>query len=175
MQEWGDLKFFLATARMGSTLGAARELRVNQTTVARRIDALETALGVHLFDRNRDGYRLSEGGTAILGQAERIAAEVESLGRLAARHSRHLSKVVRVTTTEAIADIILTPWLTEFITLLRSLEPRQARLNLRRFDRLALERFGAVPGGKKQCLFCERPVSPGGDPHQARSTGKSKT
>ena len=35
----------LAAARAGSTLSAARELGVNQTTVARRIAALESALG----------------------------------------------------------------------------------------------------------------------------------
>jgi len=44
MYDWGDLRFFLATARRGSTLAAARELGVNQTTIARRIAALETAL-----------------------------------------------------------------------------------------------------------------------------------
>jgi DNA-binding transcriptional LysR family regulator len=48
--------FFLATARAGSTLAAARELGVNQTTVARRIAALEAALGARLFERHQDGY-----------------------------------------------------------------------------------------------------------------------
>src|SRR5688572_1616588 len=37
MYDWGDLKVFLAVARAGSTLAAARELGVNQTTVARRV------------------------------------------------------------------------------------------------------------------------------------------
>src|SRR5689334_17501585 len=68
--EWGDLKFFLATAQTGSTLGAARAMGVNQTTVARRIEALEAALSVSLFHRNRDGYRLTEEGIAMLAQAE---------------------------------------------------------------------------------------------------------
>jgi DNA-binding transcriptional LysR family regulator len=45
---------------------------VNQTTVARRIEALEAALSIRLFHRNRDGYRLTEEGTAILAQAERV-------------------------------------------------------------------------------------------------------
>ena len=60
MYDWGDLKVFIAVARAGSTLAAARELGVNQTTVARRIAALEEALAVRLFDRHQDGYRLSE-------------------------------------------------------------------------------------------------------------------
>ena len=117
MQEWSDLKFFLATARTGSTLAAARELGVNQTTVARRIDALEAALSMRLFDRNRDGYRLTEEGTAILAQAERVATEVDTLKRLAAQRNRHVSNVIRVTTVEDVANVILTPWLSEFIDL----------------------------------------------------------
>lgn len=48
MFDWNDLKAFLAVAREGSTLGAARSLRVNQTTVARRIEALEAAVGLKL-------------------------------------------------------------------------------------------------------------------------------
>ena len=45
MFEWSDLRHFLAVARSGSTLSAAKILGVNQTTVARRVAALEEALG----------------------------------------------------------------------------------------------------------------------------------
>jgi DNA-binding transcriptional LysR family regulator len=115
MYEWGDVKFFLATARAGSTLRAARELRVSQTTVARRIHSLEKALSVRLFDRHRDGYRLNEAGTTILKQAERVAKDAETLERLATEQARHLSGVIRVTTVEDVADAMLTPLLAEFI------------------------------------------------------------
>jgi DNA-binding transcriptional LysR family regulator len=117
MHDWGDLKFFLATARSGSTLAAGRELGVNATTVARRIAALERALSIRLFDRNNDGYRLSEAGNAILIQAERAAAEMETLERMAAQRSRNLSGVIRVTTVESLANSVLTPLLSEFFEL----------------------------------------------------------
>ena len=45
MLDWNDLRYFLAVARDGSTLAAGRALRTSQTTVARRIAALEKALG----------------------------------------------------------------------------------------------------------------------------------
>lgn len=117
MYEWSDLRFFLATARAGSTLGAARELGVNQTTVARRIAALEAALGVRLFERHQDGYRLSEAGEIMLPQAEAVASEAETLERLLAQRSRQLTGVIRVTTPEIIANMMLTPWLAEFMEL----------------------------------------------------------
>lgn len=117
MYDWSDLKFFLATARAGSTLAAARQLGVNQTTVARRISALEGALSVRLFDRHRQGYRISKAGAAILEHAERLANEAETLERLCAQRSRDLTGVVRVATTESIANTVLTPLLTEFMEL----------------------------------------------------------
>ena len=43
--DWNDLRYFLAVAREGSTLAAARSLRTSQTTVARRVAALERAIG----------------------------------------------------------------------------------------------------------------------------------
>ena len=45
MFDWNDLRYFLAVAETGSTLAAGRALRVSQATVARRVAALERALG----------------------------------------------------------------------------------------------------------------------------------
>jgi DNA-binding transcriptional LysR family regulator len=115
MYEWSDLKIFLAAARARSMLEAAGELGVNQSTVTRRIAALETALEIRLFHRNRDGCRLNEAGESLLAQAERVAAEAETFERLVAQRKRKLSGVVRVTTLESIANQILTPLLSEFI------------------------------------------------------------
>src|SRR5262245_43211600 len=115
MYDWGDLKFFLTTARTGTALAAAQELGVNPTTVARRIAALETALSLRLFDRNRDGYRLSESGVALLGEARRIAAAAEYFEGLAAQRSRQLSGVIRMTMPESLANFIVTPLLAEFM------------------------------------------------------------
>ena len=115
MRDWSDVKFFLATAQGGSALAAGRELGVNATTVARRIAALERTLSIRLFDRDNDGYRISESGKAILIQAERVATEMETLERLAAQRRRDLSGVIRVTTVESFANAILTPLLSEFI------------------------------------------------------------
>jgi hypothetical protein len=40
MFDWNDSRFPPAVTRTGSTLAAARALEVNQTMVARRVDAL---------------------------------------------------------------------------------------------------------------------------------------
>lgn len=117
MFEWSDLQHFLAVIRAGSTLGAARRLGVNQTTVARRIAALEAQLGIRLFDRAGGRYCLNEAGGRFRAAAERVEAEALNFERLVAQHGRQLAGVIRVTTNEAIANTFLTPWIGEFMGL----------------------------------------------------------
>ncbi|MBK8838720.1 MAG: LysR family transcriptional regulator [Hyphomonadaceae bacterium] len=114
MFEWSDLRHFLAVARSGSTLSAAKILGVNQTTVARRVAALEEAIGEKLFDKTAGGYRLTEVGSAMVQNAERVEAEAEAFARMVAQRSRKLLGMIRVTTNDVLADCLLTPWLREF-------------------------------------------------------------
>lgn len=114
MFEWGDLRHFLAVARSGSTLAAAKLLAVNQTTVARRVAALEESLGEKLFERTAGGYRLTSTGSAMTPYAERVEAEIEAFGRMVAQRSRKLSGVIRFTTNDVLADALLNPWLGDF-------------------------------------------------------------
>ena len=117
MFDWNDLRHFLAVARAGSTLAAAEGLKVNQTTVARRIGALEQALGAKLFDKASAGYRLTELGAELLPVAERVEVEAETVLRLTEQRARRLTGTVRVTTNETIADIFLMPSVSEFCEL----------------------------------------------------------
>src|ERR1022692_2100317 len=70
--DWNDLRHFLAVAREGSTLAAAKVLRVNQSTVHRRLAALEECLGCALAERHPTGYRLTELGRQLQSHAERV-------------------------------------------------------------------------------------------------------
>lgn len=68
---WDDLRIFLAIARAGTLLGAARSLGVNHTTIARRLSALEAALEADLFVRQTTGTVLTSAGERLLIHAER--------------------------------------------------------------------------------------------------------
>ncbi len=72
MYDWNDVAAFLAVAETGSTLAAGRALRVSQTTAARRVAALEAALGAVLFERRAAGYALTPAGERLLGPARDI-------------------------------------------------------------------------------------------------------
>ncbi|MBB2973396.1 LysR family transcriptional regulator [Mesorhizobium sp. RMAD-H1] len=73
---WDDIRIFLAVARAGQILGAARRLGLNHTTVARRLTALETALNTTLLTRRTNGSELTQAGEEFLLSAERMEAEM---------------------------------------------------------------------------------------------------
>lgn len=113
MFDWNDLRYFLSVADEGSTLKAARTLGANQTTVARRIAALEQALGQKLFERRRSGYTLTPAGTALLPKARAVSIAATSVQSQADAASRRLAGTVRVTCNEIVAEIVLPPLLVD--------------------------------------------------------------
>lgn len=68
--DWDGLRFFLAVARAGRATAAAKRLGVDQTTVSRRLAALEAELGGALFYRTSERYRLTDLGQAVFAEAE---------------------------------------------------------------------------------------------------------
>lgn len=102
MFEWSDLRYFLAVARHGSTLAAARALRVNQSTVQRRLAELERKLGRALVKRHATGYRLTEFGEEMLPHAERVEHAVLTFEQQKAAIEREVVGVIRITCPEPI-------------------------------------------------------------------------
>lgn len=79
--EWDDLRFALLLARDGSVRAAARTLGVSHTTVLRRIDTLERAVGVKLFERRPDGYAVTIAGQDVYDTARNLEEVIGALER----------------------------------------------------------------------------------------------
>jgi DNA-binding transcriptional LysR family regulator len=79
--DWNDLRYFLAIARQGSTGAAAKALGVNQSTVPRRLQALEKGLGCVLAERHATGYRLTAHGQILLASVTNVEAAVDAVQR----------------------------------------------------------------------------------------------
>ena len=109
MFDWNDLRSFLAVARTGSTLAAGRSLGVSQTTAARRVTALEEAVGLVLFERRQAGYALTPSGEALLEQARGMEAAANAFAEAAASQSRDIGGTVRLTTLDIYAVTVLLP------------------------------------------------------------------
>jgi DNA-binding transcriptional LysR family regulator len=101
-------------ARHHTLSGAARALGVQQPTMGRRLEALESRAGARLLQKTPTGFVLTETGEAVLANAERIEAETLSVERLIAGHDVRLAGTIRLTTVETLAVSILVPILAAF-------------------------------------------------------------
>jgi DNA-binding transcriptional LysR family regulator len=107
--DWDDLRFFAEVARTGSLSAASRALRVDHSTVARRVASLEEALGIRLFDRLPRGYVLTPEGEPLREQVERLEEDVFALQRMVRGRGPALSGTVRVSAPPAFASLFLAP------------------------------------------------------------------
>lgn len=111
---WDDLRFFLAVAEAGSLSAASSLLKVNTTTVLRRVASLEDALGARLFDRSRSGYRLTPRGERLLAQLAPVDQRLSALARDFVADDSEADAVVRVAAGDVLASAVLAPQLPTF-------------------------------------------------------------
>ncbi len=115
---WDDLRVFLAVARDGSLSAAARNLRVTQPTVGRRLKGLEESLHARLFDRLPEGLVPTAAGTELLPLAEAMERTALAVDRHQAAFTQDARGVVRISVWETFAQ-----FLTDHLTALRSTLP----------------------------------------------------
>ncbi|HXW71030.1 MAG TPA: LysR family transcriptional regulator [Methylocella sp.] len=72
-----QLRYVVTAAEVGNFARAAEALRLNTSTISRRIGRLEEELGLTLFERGRSGVRLTPGGRAVIVHVRRVLAELE--------------------------------------------------------------------------------------------------
>ena len=100
--EWSDLRFVLTVAREGTLAASGRRLRVDPTTVGRRVLALEERLGVRLFDRTGEGYVLTHAGRIAVGHAEKMEVIAASLEQQVVGSDSRVEGPVRLTALDAL-------------------------------------------------------------------------
>ncbi|MGH1571978.1 LysR family transcriptional regulator [Methylobacterium sp. P31] len=104
---WDHLQIFLAVARHGQMLEAGRRLGLNHATVARRLEALECALGTVLFHRRPNGSALTEAGECLMPFAERIEAEVLAAASRMHAQEAEPSGTVRIGAPDGLGNLFL--------------------------------------------------------------------
>ncbi|MCB9594760.1 MAG: LysR family transcriptional regulator [Sandaracinaceae bacterium] len=115
MVRWDDLAILLAVHRGGSLAAAAESLRIDASTVSRRLRAAERELGSRLFDRTPDGLVPTDLLLRLLPHAEQaeaaaLAVEAEAAGEEIAAVGR-----VRVALADAFAAYLVAPALPAFL------------------------------------------------------------
>lgn len=106
---WDDVRVFLAVARSGQILGAARRLDLNHATVSRRVTALEDSLGAKLFRRLTTGSELTPAGERFLAIAERMEADMLAARAEVAGEGKTVSGTVRIGAPDGFGVAFLAP------------------------------------------------------------------
>ena len=115
MDNWDEIKTAYHVARLGTVSGAADVLGVHHATVIRHVDALETRLGVKLFQRHARGYTSTEAGEDLFRVAQATDDQFNQLvGRIKGRGSDVSGELV-VTSLNNLAPQLI-PVLTAFQT-----------------------------------------------------------
>ncbi len=106
---WDDVRMFLAVARTGQFLAAARRLGVNHATLSRRVSALEEDLKTRLLLRRTNGCELTAEGEIFLRAAERMETEMLEAQAQVGRVDSALAGTVRIGAPDGFGVYFLAP------------------------------------------------------------------
>jgi len=102
--KWDDLRIFLEVARQGNLHAAAKRLKLDHSTVCRRIDRLESRLSLKLLDRTRRGVVVRPEAQGIVKHAEEMDRHANLVVDAVSRDAASAAQVVRIATMEGIAS-----------------------------------------------------------------------
>lgn len=121
--DWSDIPFVLAVCEVGSLSGAARLLDVNHSTVFRRIAAVESRLGVRLFERLSQGYVMTPAGEHFYREAQKLRDGMHGIQRELSGQDLRLEGALSVTTTDSLLQYLM-PVFADFQTQFPDIELR---------------------------------------------------
>jgi DNA-binding transcriptional LysR family regulator len=110
---WDDYRIAYQVAIDGSLSQAGISLRINHSTVLRRINQLEQALEVKLFIRHQRGYKLTDAGSLLMDEMPEVLAKFSNLENKLQNVEGEISGELRITTVSSFSPII-TPTLSAF-------------------------------------------------------------
>jgi DNA-binding transcriptional LysR family regulator len=106
---WDDVRVFLALFRTRTLSSAAVRLGVNPSTVGRRLEALEGALGARLFDRTPDGFVPTNATERLFAHAQRLEEAAYAMGGAVEEFEKRAEGVVRITAPPGVAEHFFAP------------------------------------------------------------------
>jgi DNA-binding transcriptional LysR family regulator len=114
MVNWDDLRIIAAIKDEGSYAGAAARLRIDETTVARRLARIQRALGLRLFEAADGARKPTAQCEMVLAHVQAMAGHVAEIGQIGAASSGPTGRF-RIACTNSIAEEILAPATGQFL------------------------------------------------------------
>lgn len=114
MKNWDDLRIIAAVRDEGTYAGAGTRLRIDETTVARRMARIQASLGVSLFHAVDGVRRPTSHCETVLSHIHEIARHVAEIGNLGKAAEGPVGKF-RIASTTSMAEQILAPHAAHFL------------------------------------------------------------
>ncbi|SLN56503.1 HTH-type transcriptional regulator DmlR [Roseovarius albus] len=114
--DWNHIRAFLATADSGSLSAAARQLGQTQPTLSRQIAALESDLGVMLFERLGRSLKITQAGLELLSHSRAMGDAANQIALTASGQAHSIDGMVRITASDVMSAYILPNLLREIRT-----------------------------------------------------------
>jgi DNA-binding transcriptional LysR family regulator len=111
---WDDIRLFLLIAEQGSFRRAAEKVEPGHATLSRRVESLEKALTVKLFNRSSTGLRLTSAGEEMLAAATSMRAELDSVKVKIQGIDQSISGKITFTLSEVFSNYLVLPALEQF-------------------------------------------------------------
>jgi DNA-binding transcriptional LysR family regulator len=111
---WDDFRIVAAVRDAGTYAGAGARLRINETTVGRRLARIERMLGIRLFEAIDGMRRPTRSCEVVLGHIEAMAGHVAEIGKVG-ESVPGLAGRFRIACTNAVAEELLSPGAAAFL------------------------------------------------------------
>jgi DNA-binding transcriptional LysR family regulator len=111
---WDDFRIIAAVKDEGSYAGAGARLRIDETTVARRLARIQRALGLRLFEAADGARKPTPQCEIVLAHVQAMAGHVAEISDIGAASSGPTGRF-RIACTNSIAEEILAPATSQFL------------------------------------------------------------
>jgi DNA-binding transcriptional LysR family regulator len=111
---WDDLRIIAAVRDEGTYAGASARLRIDETTVGRRLARIQRDLGVPLFEAVDGLRRPTRHCELVLEHVKAMAAHVAAIDRIGESQPGAVGRL-RIASTNAVAEELLAPRAAAFL------------------------------------------------------------
>jgi len=104
---WDDIRVFLQVGRSNSLTAASKQLKMDPSTLGRRVARLEERMGTRLFVKTPQGYDLTESGLRLMEYASEMELSSLSAQEIVQGQTDKLSGTVRIGAPDGSANFLL--------------------------------------------------------------------
>ncbi len=111
-----DMALFAAVVQHQGFTAAGRALGVSKSLLSRRVDALETHLGVRLLQRTSRHFSVTSIGECYAAECQKLLQQAHAAQQVIDDLQQNPRGLLRICTPVMMAEMVIAPLMTEFLT-----------------------------------------------------------